>query len=107
MNVYKSFIYMFYALDAIYDESPSDELGDYLSGLNPFWFNDEGSADPAEYEEFKESYINTFGEKKPATIEIYKFCKKYLEKNAPQKAIEAFNQIEKSDWIEAFEEAKL
>ena len=106
MNVYKSFIYMFYALDAIYDESPNDELGDYLSGLNPFWFDDEGSADPAEYEEFKESYINTFGEKEPATDEIYEFCKKYLDKNAPQKAIDAFNQIEKSDWIESFEEAK-
>ena len=54
MNIYKSFVYMFYALDAIYDENPNDELGNYLSGLNPFLFDDEGSADPAEYEEFKE-----------------------------------------------------
>lgn len=36
MNIYKSFVYMFYALDAIYDENPNDELGNYLSGLNPF-----------------------------------------------------------------------
>jgi len=65
---------MFYALDAIYDENPNDELGNYLSGLNPFLFDDEGSADPAEYEEFKEAYAEQFGDKEPTTSEIYEFC---------------------------------
>jgi len=78
MNIYKSFVYMFYALDAIYDENPNDELGNYLSGLNPFLFDDEGSADPAEYEEFKEAYAEQFGDKEPTTSEIYEFCRGYL-----------------------------
>lgn len=94
---------MFYALDAIYDESPNEELGNYLSGLNPFLFNDEGSADPAEYQAFKEAYVNHFGGTEPTTSETYEFCKYYLSKNAPEKAIEAFNQFEKDDWIASFE----
>ena len=106
MNIYKSFVYMFYALDAIYDENPNDELGNYLSGLNPFLFDDEGSADPAEYEEFKEAYAEQFGDKEPTTSEIYEFCRGYLSKNAPQKAIEAFNEFEKDDWITSFDEAE-
>ena len=106
MNIYKSFVYMFYALDAIYDENPNDELGNYLSGLNPFLFDDESSADPAEYEEFKEAYAEQFGDKEPTTSEIYEFCRGYLSKNAPQKAIEAFDEFEKDDWITSFDEAE-
>ena len=106
MNIYKSFVYMFYALDAIYDENPNEELGNYLSGLNPFLFDDEGSADPAEYEEFKEAYANKFGDKEPTTSEIYEFCRGYLSKNAPKKAVEAFNEFEKDDWIASFDEAE-
>ena len=104
MNIYKPFVYMFYALDAVYDEEPCEELGNYLSGLNPFWFDDEGSADPAEYEEFKEAYVNHFGNKEAATLEIYEFCKEYLSKNAPKKAIQAFMKFEKDDWIKFFDE---
>ena len=106
MNIYKSFVYMFYALDAIYDEKPNDELGNYLSGLNPFWFDDEGSADPAEYEEFKEAYEEQFGDKDPTASEIYEFCREYLSKNAPEKAVEAFDKVEKVDWIVSFDKTE-
>ena len=106
MNIYKSFVYMFYALDAVYDEAPSEELGNYLSGLNPFWFDYEGSADPAEYEEFKEAFVNRFNDIEPNSAEIYEFCKEYLSKNAPQKAIDAFNQYEKYEWTALFEESE-
>jgi len=106
MNIHKSFVFMFYALDAIYDENPNEELGNYLSGLNPFLFDDEGSADPAEYEGFRKAYENYFGDRAVDASDIYEFCKEYLTKNAPQKAVEAFSQIEKSDWIASFEEAE-
>ena len=33
-------------------------------------------------------------------------CRGYLSKNAPQKAIEAFNEFEKDDWITSFDEAE-
>ncbi|MBE6913035.1 MAG: hypothetical protein E7473_10975 [Ruminococcaceae bacterium] len=104
MNIYRSFVYMFYALDAIYDECPDEELGNYLSGLNPFLFDDESSANPAEYEEFEKCCINQFGDKEPVASEIYEFCREYLAKNAPEKAIEAFDKIEKDEWIESFKE---
>ena len=103
MNVYKSFVFMFYALDAIYDEAPNEELGNYLSGLNPFLFDDEGSADPAEYEEFKKSYKKHFDDRAEAVSDIYEFCKEYLSANAPPEVTEAFSQTEKRDWIEFFE----
>lgn len=106
MNIYKSFVYMFYALDAIYDESPNEELGNYLSGLNPFLFDDEGSADPAEYEEFKQAYMSHFADKEPATSEIHSFCREYLSKNGPEKALEAFDEFEKDDWIASFDETE-
>lgn len=106
MKAYKSFVYMFYALDAIYDENPNEELGNYLSGLNPFLFDDEGSADPAEYEDFKETYAKQFGDKEVATSDIYEFCKDYLTKKAPEKAVDAFNQIKKEEWIESFDDSE-
>ena len=104
MNIYKAFVYMFYALDAMYDENPNEELGNYLSGLNPFLFEDEGSADPAEYEEFKSAYIKHFGDSEPSPLEVYEFCKSYISDNAPKEAIVAFEQVEKPDWITSFEE---
>ncbi len=106
MNIYKTFIYMFYALDAVYDEEPNDNLGNYLSGLNPFLFNDEGSANPAEYEEFKTAYMKFFNSTKQNTENIYEFCKSYLNKSAPKEAIEAFEKVKKQEWIESFESAE-
>ena len=103
MNIYKVFVYMFYALDAEYDENPNEILGDYLSGLNPFLFKEECSADPAEFEEFKKSYIKCFGNTEPDCEDVYDFCRDYLEKNAPKEIVQAFSQTKKEDWIFAFE----
>ncbi len=103
---YKAFVFMFYALDAIYDENPNENLGMYLSGLNPFLFNDEGSAVPCEYLDFSKDFTKHFGEAIPKTEEIYDFCKSYLIKNAPKEAVDAFGQIDKANWIMAFEENK-
>lgn len=99
MLMYDVFVLMFDALDAIYDEEPNETLGNYLSGLNPFWFSDEGSADPAEYEEFKEAFLKQFKEKEPTPEEAYVFCKNYLKLNAPKEVNAAFDKIDKDDWI--------
>lgn len=48
------FTAMFRALDCLYDENPSEELKEYLSGANPDLFIDRESADPAVYAEFVE-----------------------------------------------------
>ena len=103
MYEYKTFVFMFYALDAVYDESKDEILGDYLSGLNPFLFEEEGSADPAEFEEFKKAYISFFGKKIPDSQEAHSFCKNYLEKYAKEVIVKAFEKIEVEDWVSAFE----
>ncbi|MBQ6895319.1 MAG: hypothetical protein IJN40_07485 [Clostridia bacterium] len=99
MLVYDVFVLMFDALDVMYDEAPNEILGNYLSGLNPFWFNDEGSADPAEYEEFKEVFLKQFSNKEPSPEETYIFCKDYLKLKAPKEVNVAFSKINKDDWI--------
>ena len=103
MSIYQIFIFMFYALDAVYDEVPNETLGNYLSGLNPFLFNDEGSADPAEFEQFKTAYNEIFNGTTQDAGMLYDFCKAYLVKNAPSEVIKAFGQVEKEEWIELFE----
>lgn len=104
MAVYDVFILMFDALDTIYDEEPNDSLGNYLSGLNPFLFEGRGSADPAEYDEFKAAYMKFFEEKEPTAEKTFSFCKEYLKKNAPKEVINAFEKIEIDDWILSFGE---
>ena len=104
MNIYKAFVYMFYAMDAVYDNNSSKTLGNYLSGLNPFLFNDESSADPAEYEKFKKEYIFAFKESTPTSSEVYDFCTTYLSKYAPKAAYDAFKKVEKGKWTSSFEE---
>ena len=99
MLVYDIFVLMFDALDAMYDEEPNEILGNYLSGLNPFWFDDEGSADPAEYEEFKDAFLSKFHQKDPSPEEAYDFCRDYLSSKAPKEVNDAFHKIVKDDWI--------
>ena len=98
MNAYETFILMFYALDAIYDENPNEALGDYLSGLNPFLFQGEGSADPAEFEEFNSEYKKKYAKSTISSEEAYNFCKAYLTTHANGKIVDAFLQITLETW---------
>ncbi len=99
MLMYDVFVLMFDALDSMYDEEPNEILGNYLSGLNPFLFDDEGSADPAEYEEFKVAFLKQFQEIEATPEATYDFCKNYLTLNAPKEVNVAFDKIDKDDWI--------
>lgn len=104
VTAYETFVMLFYSLDAIYDESPNESLGNYLSGLNPFLFENIGSADPAEYDEFESEFSKVFptGSAKPERA--YEFCKKHLQKAAPIEAKKAFEEIVFEDWNGALKE---
>ncbi len=59
-NIY---VAMYRALDCLYNESPNEELGEYLSEANPYLFKDRQSADPAiesEFDEFVDGDISPF-----------------------------------------------
>ena len=104
MTAYETFVMLFYSLDAVYDESPNESLGNYLSGLNPFLFEGEGSADPAEYNDFETEFSKTFTSGLAEPESAYEFCKKYLKKAAPIEANKAFGEISFEDWNRALEE---
>ena len=52
MNKFELFTMIFYAIDLYYDDNPSDLLGQFLSSMSPFTFDDIGSAAPYVYKEF-------------------------------------------------------
>lgn len=45
-------------LDACWEDCKNSELGQFLSGMNPYFWEAEMSADPAWYEEFKDFMKN-------------------------------------------------
>lgn len=53
MNNFEFFSLIFFMLDACWDDNKDDNLGHFLSEMNPYLWDDIGSADPAVYEEFK------------------------------------------------------
>ena len=104
MTAYETFVMLFYSLDAMYDERPNESLGNYLSGLNPFLFEGEGSADPAEYDEFETEFSKVFTSGSAKPERAYEFCQKYLKNAAPIEANRAFKEIVFEDWNRVLEE---
>ena len=94
------FILLFYGLDNIYDKQPNEVLGDFLSGMNPFLFKDEGSAVPDIYNKFKKSFKGRF-ENECSEIEGYYFAKDYIYKLNIKELIDAFEKISLEQWITA------
>ena len=54
MNNFELFSLIFFMLNACWENCKDTELGQFLSGMNPYLWESEMSADPAWYEEFKE-----------------------------------------------------
>lgn len=100
MRVYDYFVLMYYALDSVYQDSPNEELLDYISDLNPFIWADESSADPAEYEDFKSEF------QKCGTTDAYGyiFVKNYINRKCGKSIKDAFSTISKSAWKRAMKE---
>ena len=49
INKFELYCMVFYVLDTEWDENKNPQLGEFLSGANPFLFDDIGSADPTIY----------------------------------------------------------
>ena len=52
MDQFTLYCMLFRALDAVWDRTRERELGMFLSGANPYLFEDEGSAVPSVYRQF-------------------------------------------------------
>ncbi|MBR4467668.1 MAG: hypothetical protein IKS34_05125 [Clostridia bacterium] len=94
MNKFELFTMIFYVLDAAWDESHNEQLGDYLSGANPFLFDDTGSADPAVFTSFCENVPDTI------TLEnSYSIARNYILQLKNPAIIDAFSKVPLQEWI--------
>lgn len=96
MTTHELFTLMYFALDAKYEETKDDALGAYVGSLNPFLWEDGGSADPAYFIEFSQ-YMN---DKKIGEDYAYEHIKIYLSTNNYDK----YFTVSKEDWIKAAKE---
>jgi len=95
MKQFELFTMIYYILDDVWDESKDYDLGQFLSGANPFLFEDIGSAVPDIYEDFKT--------KIPSIIDIgdsYKVAVEYMKSVESGKYLNAFLSVSEDEWIE-------
>ena len=96
MNRFELFTMIFYALDAEWDKNNDEELGEYLSGANPFIFEDLRSAVPEVYDCFC-SIIGT----DVKISESYDKAWIYIKTLRNKAVEEAFSKVKKNDWDDA------
>lgn len=77
-DAYSTFVNMFMALDAYWDESGDETLGGYLSEANPYLFKDRGSADPAVWTEFEAAFLKRFPTGYASVEDAHRFVRDYL-----------------------------
>jgi len=98
MKKYELFVMVFYALDHEWDQIRGQELGDFLSDMDPFLFDDEGSADPAVYSHF----CRVIDE--PVTKEnSFALARKYIDSVGKSFVRDAFLKISMSLWDECLD----
>lgn len=95
MNKYELFVMIFYALEHEWDQVGGDELGDFLSDMNPFMFDDVGAADPAVY-----SHFCSVIDERVTKENSYRLAWKYVDSVGKSFVKDAFLRISKSRWDE-------
>lgn len=113
-DAYSTFVNMFLALDALWDECHDDTLAGYLSEASPFLFEGKGSADPAIWAEFYEAFNKRFPDGEASLEDAHDFAIGYLQSISDEylklypggKCLAgAFLEIAPVDrWVEAFEQ---
>ncbi len=96
MNRFELFCMIFYALDAEWDESQNGKLGEYLSGANPFLFDDNDSADPAIFAQFCNMV--------PETVSIedsYTVALSYIDSLNEESISSAFRATSQEEWTDS------
>lgn len=110
---YSTFVNMFLALDASWDECNDETLAGFLSEASPYTFGGKGSADPAIWSEFSSAFASRFPSGGASVEDAHGFVRDYLagisdeySKVYPGKKrlIDAFEEIAPlTRWAEVFE----
>lgn len=104
IDCYTTYKLLFYGLDSLWEENNNSDLGQFLSEMNPLLFEEEGSADPAIYNSFKEKFNVTFPLKTCEIEQGYYFSIEFLKVNSNMYAKIAatyFSSISLEDWNNA------
>jgi len=69
MKMKEAYYEVFRILDEYWEKTKIDDLGDMLSDMSPYTFKSDVnvSADPAEYEDWKDAWVQIVGEDNEAT----------------------------------------
>ena len=100
MTDFELFSLIYFALDAQYDEQKTkdEELGQFLSEINPFLWKEESSADPAYFVEFQQF----MKDKQIGDDYGYALALEYLMTEKFDEVIpKYFSQISQEEWIES------
>ena len=103
MNRKEVFVMTFYCLDAYWEEHQSGELGMICSGMNPFLFADQESADPAIWSEF----CALVHDEEYTAQEGFEKAKEYVKTLGSADAITAINDISPEIWEEAYKNTQI
>ena len=97
MNKYELFSMIFIALDADWDDTHNEELGQFLSSINPFLFKEITSAVPSYYAEFEQ----IIGNKEITIDNSFELAKKYINSINVPSVVESFNTLKEDQWADA------
>ena len=101
MNNFEFFSLIFFMLNACWEENKDENLGYFLSEMNPYLWVDIGSADPAVYEEFKEF----MKDKSLGTDNGFSLAKEYLRTAVFYKGLEKYlDEYDQEGWNDAMQQ---
>ncbi len=100
MNSFELFTMVFFTLDAYWDENKGEELGNFLSGMNPFLFEGEGSAISNIYSDF----CAFLGNRIITKDNSFDIAREYVSSLDKDYVLVAFEWIDKKKWEDSCEE---
>lgn len=77
-DAYSTYVNMFLALDALWDECHDDTIAGYLSEANPYLFEGQNSADPAVWAGFSSAFSDAFPRGEASLEDAHAFAVGYL-----------------------------
>lgn len=98
MSPFELFTMVFFVLDAYWDDHKDVDLGIFLSGMNPFLFQGEGSAAPYVYTEFCD-FLNG---RKITLDDSFHIAQEYVRALDVPHIKEAFEWMDEKKWIESY-----
>ena len=94
MNKFELFTMIFFVLDGYWDDHKSDDLGQFLSSMNPFLFKDIGSAVPDIYNDF----CKMLGNRSITIDNSFAIAKEYISSFGADYISEAFGWMDEEKW---------